>query len=123
VDDGRTMPPPERTAPGIQWEPGEEDYPFASLPGESATAFVRRWIESADYAQVERDGTRYIHEVDVENLINHVTADLDLLRARLEQFGDHLVSASDHATTVDRIEAAIDALRGALDVIQGPPGS
>jgi hypothetical protein len=108
--------------PGIAWEPGDEDYPFAALPGESASDYASRWIGSAAYARIERDGTRYIHEVDVENLINHVTADFDLLRARLVPFGDHLVNSSDHAAMVERIESAIAALNGALEILRDPSG-
>jgi hypothetical protein len=113
---------PGVSEPGIEWEPGEEDYPFASLPGESAMDFVHRWIETADYARIEQDGTRFIHEVDVGNLINHVTADLDLLQARLGEFGDLLISATDHATTANRIDAAIVALQEALEVLRRPIG-
>ena len=49
------------------------------------------------YARVEQGGVRYVHEEDVANLFNHVTADIDLLRARLETFGDHVLLAADHA--------------------------
>ena len=87
---------PGPTGPGIDWEPGDEDYPFATVPGESALDYLRRWLDSATYARVERGGVRYVHEEDVANLFNHVTADVDLLRARLETFGDHVLVASDH---------------------------
>ena len=110
------------TDPGIRWEPGDEDYPFASLPGESALDFLRRWLDSAGYARVEQGGVRYIHEEDVANLFNHVTADTDLLRARLETFGDHVLLASDHALTVARVESAIAELRAVLDTLQPTEG-
>ena len=88
---------PGPTGPGIRWEPGDEDYPFAAVPGESALDYLRRWLDSAGYARVEQGGVRYVHEEDVANLFNHVTADVDLLRARLATFGDHVLLASDHA--------------------------
>ena len=72
-----------RGAPGINWEPGEEDYPFAAVPGETALDFFGRWLDQAAYARIERGGVRYIHETDVANVVNHITADVGLLRARL----------------------------------------
>jgi hypothetical protein len=33
--------------PGIRWEPGDEDYPFASIPGETALDFFERWLAEA----------------------------------------------------------------------------
>ena len=94
---GRWLIVPGPTGPGIRWEPGDEDYPFAAMPGESALDYLRRWLDSAGYARVEQGGVRYVHEDDVANLFNHVTADVDLLRARLATFGDHVLVASDHA--------------------------
>ena len=40
-------------APGINWEPGEEDYPFAAVPGETALDFFGRWLDHAPYARIE----------------------------------------------------------------------
>lgn len=105
--------------PGIQWEPGDEDYPFPTLRGESALEYLRRWLDAAAYARIERAGVRFIHEEDVANLFNHVTADIDLLRSRLEQYGDQVVVASDHAETLRRIETAIAELSTALDTLRG----
>ncbi len=104
--------------PGIDWEPGDEDYPFPALPGESAIEYVHRWLDAAGYARIDEAGVRFIHEADVVNLLNHVTADVDLLQARLAEFGDHVVVAADHAATVRRIEAAIVELGVALDTLQ-----
>jgi hypothetical protein len=109
----------EGAAPGIQWEPGEEDYPFPARTGESALDFLARWLATADYARVDRAGVRYIHETDVANLFNHVTADVELLRARLEQFGDQVIAAADHASTMRRIETSIAELREALAILDG----
>jgi hypothetical protein len=122
ADDRATTPTREGIEPGIRWEPGEEDYPFPALPGESALDFVRRWLDSAGYARIEQDGVRFVHEVDVLNLVNNVTADIDLLRARLGEFGDQIVAASDHAATVRRIETAIDELNAALLTLNTPLG-
>ena len=113
---------PGQTGPGIRWEPGDEDYPFAAEPGESALDYLRRWLDSAGYARVEQDGVRYVHEEDVANLFNHVTADVDLLRARLATFGDHVLLASDHAATITRVESAIAELRAVLDTLQPTEG-
>lgn len=100
-------------APGIAWEPGEEDYPFAALPGESALKYFERWLEEASYARLEHAGSRYLHEVDVINVVNHITADVGLLRGRLDEFGDQVVTAADFAAIVQRIEGAITLLREA----------
>ncbi len=113
---------PGTTGPGIHWEPGDEDYPFESLPGESALDYLRRWLDSAGYARIEQDGIRYVHEEDVVNLFNNVTADVDLLRARLATFGDHVLVASDHAATIARVDAAITELRAVLDTLQPTEG-
>ena len=100
-------------SPGIAWEPGEEDYPFTALPGESALKYFERWLEQASYARLEHAGSRYLHEVDVLNVVNHITADVSLLRGRLDEFGDQVVTASDFAAIVQRIEGAITLLREA----------
>jgi hypothetical protein len=100
-------------SPGIAWEPGEEDYPFAALPGESALKYFERWLDEASYARLEHAGARYLHEVDVLNVVNHITADVGLLRGRLEEFGDQVVTASDFAAIVQRIEGAVTLLREA----------
>jgi hypothetical protein len=120
-DSGATPRP--TLAAGIPWEPGEEDYPFPALPGESALDFLRRWLDAAGYARVEQGGVRFVHEVDVLNLVNNITADIDLLRARLDTFGDRIVAASEHAATVGRIEAAIGELDAALDALRKRPGA
>jgi hypothetical protein len=104
--------------PGIQWEPGEEDYPFPGLPGESALDYLHRWLESAGYSRIEQAGVRFVHEGDVLNLVNNITADVDLLRARLGAFGDHIVEASDHQSTVRQIETAIAQLNEALATLK-----
>lgn len=104
--------------PGIKWEPGDEDYPFPALPRESPIEYLHRWLDSAGYARIEDAGARYIHEVDVANLFNHVTADAALLQARLEEFGDHVLVAADQATMIRRIEAAIVELKVALDTLE-----
>jgi hypothetical protein len=105
-------------APGIPWEAGEEDYPFAALPGEAALEYFQRWLDHAGYARVERDGARYVHETDVANVVNHITADVGLLRARLDQFGDRVVTSADHAATVEGIEGAIAQLGDALAMMR-----
>jgi hypothetical protein len=109
---------PGPTGPGIRWEPGDEDYPFAAVAGESALDYLHRWLDSAGYARVEQGGVRYVHEEDVVNLFNHVTADVDLLRARLLTFGDHVLVSSDHALTITRVEKAIAELRAVLVTLQ-----
>lgn len=101
-------------APGIPWEAGEEDYPFAAVAGETALEYFERWLEEAGYSRIEQDGARYVHETDVKNVVNHITADVNLLRARLDQFGDRVVTSADHAATVERIERAIGQLKDAL---------
>ena len=64
-------------------------------------------------------GVRYINEADVTNVVNHITADVGLLRARLGPFGDRVVTAEDYGETIDRIERAVAVLGEALD----PSGS
>lgn len=109
-------------APGIIWEPGEEDYPFAAVPGESALDYFGRWLEEAGCAQIEKDGIRYIHEADITNVVNHITADVGLLRARLDPFGDRILTAERHAETIRRIENALAELGEALDRLRDPRG-
>jgi hypothetical protein len=104
--------------PGISWEPGEEDYPFPAIPGEAALEYFQRWLDHAGYARIEQGGARYIHEADVANVVNHITADVALLRARLGPFGDRVVTAADYARTIERIEHAQTELRGALDTLR-----
>ena len=50
-----------------------------------------------------------------------MTADIDLLRTRLGEFGDLLISATEHEAMVRRLEAAIEGLRDTLDMLQTPP--
>jgi hypothetical protein len=83
-------------------------------PDETAIAYFERWLKEAPYARVERFGVRFIHETDVTNVVNHITADVELLRARLDEFGDRVLSAADHAATVERIEEAVIGLTEAL---------
>jgi hypothetical protein len=61
---------------------------------------------------------RYIHETDVANVLNHVTADVGLLRARLGAFGDRVVTAEAYDTTVERIGRAVAELGEALDALR-----
>lgn len=107
-------------APGVSWEPGEEDYPFAAIAGENALDFFGRWLDEAGYARIERNGVRYIHEADVANVVNHITADVGLLRARLGPFGDRVVSAEDYGETIERIESAVAVLGEALQALREP---
>ncbi len=112
----------DRRAPGISWEPGEEDYPFAAIPGESALDYFGRWLEGSGYARIERDGIRYIHEEDIANVVNHITADVGLLRARLGPFGDKVVTAETYGEAIERIEQALADLGKALDTLRNPAG-
>ena len=110
----------DRAQPGISWEPGDEDYPFKSTPGESALDYFARWLADAGYERIERDGIRYIHEADVANVVNHLTADVDLLRARLRPFGDRIITADRFAETTDQIEEAVRDLAAALESLRDP---
>ena len=65
-------------------------------------------------------GIRYIHEADVANVVNHITADVGLLRARLGPFGDRVVTAEDYGETIDRIEQAVAVLGEALVTLRDP---
>jgi hypothetical protein len=126
VEDGRargTLPDAQDgPGPGIAWEPGDEDYPFAAIPGETAVDYFGRWLDAAAYARIEHDGIRYIHEADVTNVLNHITADVGLLRARLGPFGDRVVTAEAYDETVERIEHALTELGEALDALRNPRG-
>lgn len=102
------------TKAGIPWEPGEEDYPFAALPGEQALQYLRRWLDSAGYARIERDGVVFVHETDLINVVNHITADVRLLRARLSQFGDRIIAADQYDPAVAQIETALADITAAL---------
>lgn len=112
----------DAAAPGISWEPGEEDYPFPAIPGETALEYLGRWLEQADYARLERNGFRYIHETDVANVVNHITADVGLLRARLGPFGDRVVTAEAYDATIRRIEGTIAELGAVLEALRDPGG-
>jgi hypothetical protein len=119
ADEGPDHDRPEG-APGIAWEPGEEDYPFAARPGESALKYFERWLDEAGYARIEHGGSRYVHEVDVMNVVNHITADVGLLRGRLDEYGDQIVTAADFRAIIQRIEGAITLLRDArMDLDDG----
>jgi hypothetical protein len=120
VEHGSVAPSPVGADPGIDWEPGDEDYPFAAVPGETAVDFFGRWLDQAPYARIERDGVRFLHETDVANVLNHITADVGLLRARLGPFGDHVLTAEDHEATTTRIERALGELQEALATLRGP---
>jgi hypothetical protein len=88
------------------------------LPGEAALEYLQRWLGEADYARIEHDGATYIHEADVSNLVNHVTADVDLLRARVEKWGDRIVTAAEFEATVGAIENGLVELRRALATLR-----
>ena len=75
--------------------------------GETALDYFERWVKDAPYARIERNGARYIHETDVTNVLNHITADVGLLQARLDEFGDHVLTAADNAATIQRIDDAV----------------
>jgi hypothetical protein len=110
------------SGPGIAWFPGDEDYPFVAEPGESAIDYFRRWLREAPYASLERQGVRYLHETDVINVLNHITADVSLLRARLAEFGDHVLTAADRKATVHQIDEAISRLTEALAALDQDGG-
>jgi hypothetical protein len=120
VEHGSVAQPPVGTEPGIDWEPGDEDYPFDAVPGETAVDFFGRWLAQAPYARIDRDGVRFLHETDVANVLNHITADVGLLRARLGPFGDRIMTADDHNATTARIEQALSELQEALATLRGP---
>lgn len=96
--------------PGIEWEPGEEDYPFPALPDEDAMAFFQRWLDDAGYARVSSEGARYIHETDVLNLVNHVTADYGLIDRRIAAYGDRIISSRARVAAIEHLDAAISLL-------------
>lgn len=113
------------SGPGIAWVPGDEDYPFVARPGESAVDYFARWLKEAPYASIERHGARYLHETDVTNVLNHITADIGLLRARLDEFGDRVLTAADYTATIQRIDEAMTRLseaRATLDREGGQQG-
>lgn len=107
----------ENSRPGIPWLAGDEDYPFPAREGESALSYFERWLQEAPYASIERAGVKYVHETDVINVVNNITADVGLLRVRLDEFGDHVLTAADHAAAVQRIENAMVRLTEALDTL------
>ena len=109
-------------SPGIEWEPGDEDYPFPARPGETAVEYFARWLKEAPYASIERQGARYLHETDVTNVLNHITADVALLRARLDEFGDRVLTAADYTATVQRIEEAMTRLAEARATLKHDGG-
>jgi hypothetical protein len=90
--------------------PGDEDYPFAARPSETAVEYFARWLKEAPYASIERQGARYLHETDVTNVVNHITADVALVRARLDEFGDRVLTAADYTSTIERIDEAMTRL-------------
>jgi hypothetical protein len=100
--------------PGIAWMPGDEDYPFAAQPGESAFGYFERWLKDAPYARIDRAGAIYVHETDLINVVNHITADVGLLRARLDEFGDYVLTGADQASVVQEIDEAVARLTVAL---------
>ncbi len=107
----------QSAGPGIAWLPGDEDYPFVAMSGETAVDYFERWLRDAPYASIERHGARYLHETDVTNVLNHITADVGLLRARLDEFGDHVLTAAEHEATIQRIDEAIARLGEALTAL------
>jgi hypothetical protein len=122
IDDGRTGAGTATPEPGIAWVPGDEDYPFPAVEGEDALEFFGRWLERAPYARIDRDGVRYLHERDVANLLNHVTADIGLIRRRLDSFGDRVMAADEYDETIQRIEAAVGSLDVALERLRRSRG-
>ena len=110
------------SGPGIDWVPGDEDYPFPARPGETAVEYFARWLKEAPYASIERQGARYLHETDVTNVLNHITADVELLRARLDEFGDRVLTAADYTATVQRIEEAMTRLAEARATLKHDGG-
>ena len=110
------------SGPGIEWVPGDEDYPFAARPGETAVDYFARWLKDAPYASVERQGARYLHETDVVNVLNDITADVALLRARLDEFGDRVLTAADYTATIQRIEEAMTRLAEARATLKHDGG-
>lgn len=110
------------SGPGIAWLPGDEDYPFVARPGETAVEYFERWLREAPYASIEQNGARYLHETDVTNVLNHITADVGLLQARLDEFGDHVLTAADHKATLQRIDEAIARLGEALAALNHDAG-
>lgn len=91
-------------------------------PGETAVDYFERWLREAPYASIERHGARYLHETDVTNVLNHITADVGLLRARLDEFGDHVLTAADHKATIQRIDEAMTRLSEALAALDHDGG-
>jgi hypothetical protein len=108
-------------APGIAWLPGDEDYPFAAEAGETALGYFERWLRDAPYARVVRGGATYVHEDDVTNVVNHITADVNLLRARLDEFGDHVMTAAETKAATQHIEEAIARLALAVTALSREP--
>ena len=109
---------------GIDWLPGDEDYPFPSRAGEDPAGYCRRWLAEAPYARVERDGVRYIHETDVANLVNAITMDLDLLDGSLSVWGERLLRSEERAALGRSLQQILDLAGEALGVIEqdGPGG-
>jgi hypothetical protein len=103
---------------GIDWLPGDEDYPLPSLPGEDAVAYFHRWLAEAPYARIERDGVRYIHETDVANLINAITMDLDLLDRVLSVWGERLLGSDERSLLGRSLQQVLDLTGEALVVIE-----
>lgn len=104
---------------GIEWLPGDEDYPFPSLPGEDPVAYCQRWLADAPYARVEREGVRYIHEEDVANLVNAVTIDLEVLDESFSRWGERLLRAAERERLVSSLGRVLDLAREALAAIEG----
>ena len=96
--------------PGIEWEPGEEDDPVPALPDEDAMAFLQRWLDDAAYARLSSGGAKYIHETDVLNLVNHVTADYGLIDRRIAAYGDRIISSRARLAAIEHLDAAISLL-------------
>ena len=108
--------------PGIEWVPGDEDYPFAARSGETAVEYFARWLKEAPYASIERQGAKYLHETDVTNVLNHITADVALLRARLDEFGDRVLTAADYTAAMHRIDEAMTRLAEARATLKRDGG-
>ena len=105
--------------PGIGRETGEEDYPFAAVPGEAALEFFGRWLDQARYARVERAGIRYIHEADASNVVNHITADVGCFEPGWDRSG--IGSSRPGLRRDDRADRArLAELGEAIDMLRGP---
>ncbi len=103
---------------GIDWLPGDEDYPFPSQEGEDPVRYCQRWLAEAPYAHIERGGIRYIHETDVANLVSAITMDLDLLDVSLSEWGERLLRSDERTALGRTLQQILDLAGEALGVIE-----